>query len=272
MKMRPYCRDCLKKLAGQVVALSGGREGLLEACFRLVDEDFHCDRSPTVIANRLLKYVKEQTGVYDPYAEKKDREFETARAAAAALAPFFPDTLEGALRSSAFGNGGDFFLEHRYDTREFLFTGDVDKIARAVYISTDVLILGDNPGDFVFDQPLVRLLKKQGKHVFYAVKEHPVQNDMSMADVRRFRAAEMCPDIISTGTDEVGIRKEEMKGGIRRLWEKGALVMAKGMGNYETVSEFGREGTVVYIMKVKCESVAEALRRSVGEYIAILGG
>jgi damage-control phosphatase, subfamily I len=98
-----------------------------------------------------------------------------------------------------------------------------------------------------------------------------VQNDMSMADVAPLGAENMCEEIVSTGTDEVGIRREEMSGVVRACWEDGSLVIAKGMGNYETISEFDRERPVIYIMNVKCNSVAEALGRKVGEYIAIAG-
>jgi uncharacterized protein with ATP-grasp and redox domains len=43
----------------------------------------------------------------------------------------------------------------------------MDKIGRQVYVSNGILILGDNPGDFVFDLALVNALKKMGKQVFY---------------------------------------------------------------------------------------------------------
>jgi uncharacterized protein with ATP-grasp and redox domains len=148
----------------------------------------------------------------------------------------------------------------------------VAKIEDRVYISRKILILGDNIGDFVFDIPLVNLLKESGKEVFYAVKEHPVQNDLSMVDVRTFGMERMCADIISTGTDEVGIREEAMAGAVKGCWQDGSLIIAKGMGNYEAISEFDKDRPVVYVMKVKCRSVAGALGRTVGDYIAITGG
>ena len=101
---------------------------------------------------------------------------------------FFPATLHGALQSSAFGNGGDFFVEHSYDVASFALGGDVANVEARVYNSSKILVLGDNVGDFVFDLPLVKLLERQGKKVFYAVKARPVQNDMSMHDVERFGA------------------------------------------------------------------------------------
>lgn len=272
MKVKPFCRDCLKELAQRVVGLSGGDRAVLGSSFDLIDGLFAPERSPTSISNVVLKQIKEQTGVYDPFKEHKAAEFRQAVAARERLSPLFGNTLEGALRSAAFGNGGDFFIDHDYDMENFRLIGDVAKILDRVYISRKILILGDNIGDFVFDMPLVGLLKESGKEVFYAVKEHPVQNDLSMADVRAFGMEQMCGDIISTGTDEVGIREEQMAGAVKACWQDGSLVIAKGMGNYETISEFDSDRPVVYVMRAKCRSVAEALGRAVGDYIAITGG
>ena len=180
----------LKDLARQAVALSHGDEALLTSCCRLVDALFDSTRCPTFISNRLLKYVKKQTGAYDPYAERK-ASTSGKRGCRGAGADLFPDTLEGLFQLSAFGNGGDFFLEQSYNPDHFEFDGDMAKIAHQVYISSKILILGDNPGDFVFDQPLMGRLRQMGKQVFYAVKEHPVQNDMSLIDVARFGAGQM---------------------------------------------------------------------------------
>ena len=50
------------------------------------------------------------------------------------------------------------------------------------------------------------------------------------------------------------------------------MIIAKGMGNYESISEFDRERPVVYVMKVKCRTVAEAWDKGSATYIAIAGG
>ena len=135
-----------------------------------------------------------------------------------------------------------------------------------------MLIFSDNVGEIFFDMKLIEFLEKSGKIVYYAAKEHPVQNDLSMADVIRFDLRKMFANILSTGTDEVGIRREEMKGKIKDLWEGNGIVIAKGMGNYETISEYHAERPVIHIMKVKCPTVGDALRKEVGIHIAILLG
>ncbi len=201
MKASSHCKDCLKDLARRVVALSDGSKGLVASAFHLIEAFFDPERSPTEVSNRLLRYIKAETGVYDPFAERKETEFRQALAASARLKDFFPDTLEGALAASAFGNGGDFFTEHAYDPAHMEFEGDVAKIERQVYINSKIMVLGDNPGDLVFDLPLLRLLRREGKEVYYAVKEHPVQNDMSLADAARLGAHDLWDAIISAGTE-----------------------------------------------------------------------
>ena len=104
-----------------------------------------------------------ETGVYDAYGERKAVEFRRACGGSGAVEGFFPIPFEGALRSSAFGNGGDFFVDHAYNPDLFFFGGDVAKIEHQVYISEKILILGDNPGDFLFDLPLVNRFEKKGE-------------------------------------------------------------------------------------------------------------
>ncbi len=115
MKARSYCKDCLKDLARRVVALSGGNEALVASAFHLVEDPFRPRSEPYGGVEPPPQIRKEETGVYDPFAERKETEFRQALAASARLKGFFPDTLEGALVASAFGNGGDFFTEHAYD-------------------------------------------------------------------------------------------------------------------------------------------------------------
>jgi damage-control phosphatase, subfamily I len=272
VKVRDYCRGCLEDLARRVVALSGGNEEILANALGLVADLFGPNRSPTAISNRLLKEVRQRSGVEDPFADLKKTEAEKATTAARRLKGAFPPTLEGALQSAAFGNGGDFFMEHDYHLEGYQFLCDVDKIAAQVYVSSKILILGDNLGDFVFDAPLVDLLAKMGKQVFYAIKERPVQNDMSLADLGLFNPRLMNGAIVSTGTDEVGLRREEMTGIVKECWEDGSCVIAKGMGNFESISEYDRERPVIYLMNVKCGSVAEAVGHKVGNYIGMAGG
>ena len=273
MKVNSCCLPCLKGLAEKTVTLSGGDKNLIDDCSRLIEKLWDTDTTPPVISNTLLKHIKRTTGVHDPYSAAKREEFKKAVKAVHELRNRFEDSLEGAIKLAALGNSLDFFIDGHYDLNNFKFVGAMDKIQEAIYIKgSDILILGDNTGDFIFDMPLVDYLERKGKKVYYAVRERPVQNDLSLEDVDRFGLKKMFARIVSTETDEVGMKKEDLKGITKALWESDAVVIAKGMGNFETISEFHDERPVIYIMKVKCPAVAHAVGQDVGTYIASLGG
>ncbi|OPX95611.1 MAG: hypothetical protein A4E58_02023 [Syntrophorhabdus sp. PtaB.Bin006] len=273
MKPMEHCYACLRGLADKAVTLSKGDDAVLSHSYSVIDDLWDDSRTPPEIANKLLGDIKGATGTYDPYVSIKDKEVEMARRAVTELGDAFPDTLEGLLMFSALGNSMDFFIDSGYDTTGFEFAAEVDTINTEIHSKgKDVLMFADNVGELLFDVGLIKYLEAQGKFVSYAVKEHPVQNDLSVPDVERFRFREVFPNIISTGSGEVGIRRELMRGRIKDMWEGDAIVIAKGMANYETISEYGDERTVIHIMKVKCPTVARAVGYSVGQYIAIIGG
>ena len=253
--------------------MSGDNGAVLEGSRSIIDDLYQPDRSPPEIANRFLRYIREATGVADPFATMKAAELERARVAALRFEQLFSPSLGGVLRFAALGNSLDFFADTGYDVKNFLFVADIAAIEEEVGRGQEeALILADNVGEFFFDLPLIRLLEERGKRVWYAVKERPVQNDLSMPDVEQWGLRSLFDNIVSTGTDEVGMRCEQLQGVVRELWESGAPVIAKGMGNYETISEFDGGRRVVHILKVKCASVAEALGRGHGEHTAFIGG
>jgi damage-control phosphatase, subfamily I len=273
MNVQDCCLPCLKGLAEKTVSLSGGNGNLISGCFHLIEQLWEPNATPPAISNTLLKYIKEKTGTLDPYKSIKTQEFEEATRAFQDIRPRFANTFKNAVQLSALGNSMDFFINGHYDLNNFNFVGTMDKIENTIYIKgKDVLMIGDNTGDFIFDMPLVEYLEKNGKQVYYAVREKPVQNDLSMEDVDRFRLHKTFGRIVSTGTDEVGMKKEDLRGTVKALWESDAVVIAKGMGNYETISEFHDERPVIYIMKAKCPAVAHSIGQDEGTYIALTGG
>jgi damage-control phosphatase, subfamily I len=274
MKAIEHCVDCLSGLAQKTLQLSYcNNRNTYSRCCTIIEKQFKDGKSPPGIANELLKYIKDITGFYDPFDFLKENELGKAKKAFEQMADIFSDSLEGAIKLSALGNSLDFFTDDSsgFDIEGFNFLGGVDKIENEIYIkSKDVLILGDNIGDFIFDMPLVHFLENMGKHVYYAVKEHPIQNDLSMPDVLKYDFWMQFDNIISTCTDEVGIRLEDMKGKVKDLWNTDAIIIAKGMGNYETISEYHTERPVIHIMKVKCPAVSQSVGYKEGAYIAKL--
>ncbi|MCX7966476.1 MAG: ARMT1-like domain-containing protein [Syntrophorhabdaceae bacterium] len=275
MKVTRHCKNCLMRLAENTCFLSHADKEVLYDCFRLIDETFDENVTPPYIANKIFSLIKEKTNVLDPYREKKDKELSIARKATQAYYDHFGKDLEGVLKFSALGNSTDTFL----DTVEsdFLklhkieFYAELEKIDEEINKQDrDVLFLGDNVFDFLFDMKLIRFLEDKGKKVFYAVKEAPIQNDLSMVDVFKYQFDRIFSNIISTGNDRVGIEKKDTRGRIKEFWDGDAIIIAKGMGNYETISEFKDGRKVIHIMKVKCSAVSEAISHPEGTYVALV--
>jgi damage-control phosphatase, subfamily I len=271
MKIQDTCRGCLQGLVRKTVTLSGGTQRLLDRALSHLDTYLNAAPSPTppAIANKLLFFIREQTGVWDPYATIKYREYKEAMHFLKQHEHWDIMSFGDLVRLSALGNSTDFFVGGSFSPGPVSLDGPLDVLEDAVRSRKDeILMLGDNMGDLLLDMPLVHFLEKLGHPVFYAVKEHPVQNDVSREDITHFGLNRMHHRIISTGVAHVGLAKEDMAGEIDRLWKGVGPVIAKGMGNFETLSEFDDERQVVYIMKVKCPAVASALDSSIGTYIA----
>jgi len=273
MKATDYCIECLKGLALNTIELSCGDLQLFKETESIIYSLYKHRETPPEIANTVLRHIKLSTGVYDPYFQKKAMEFEKAKQAFEVLKDIYRGSLEGALKLSALGNSLDYFIHYSdgFNPDNLNFQIDVDKIEEEIYIKgKEIVILGDNVGDFIFDTALVECLQDMGKQVYYVVKGHPVQNDLSWKDVEMFGFLNVNSNIISNGTDEVGMKKKHITGKIKELWESDAMVIAKGMGNYETISEYHGERPVIHIMKVKCPAVSKNLGHEIGTYLAIL--
>ncbi len=269
MKVKEPCRACLAGLIDKTALLSGADGRVKDSACGTLDSLYTPDATPPGIANCLLEHIRRATGVYDPYATIKYRELREAVSYIQNPRRARPVSLSDHIQFSALGNSTDFFTGGSFDPDTFVLKGDIDRIANVLDDGSDeVLILGDNMGDFIFDVPLARFLEGEGKTVYYAVKGHPVQNDISMEDINRHNLHGTYPFILSTQKANVGLAKTDIAGTIERLWKGGGPVIAKGMGNFETISEFDDERQVVYIMKVKCPAVADAVHSEVGTYIA----
>lgn len=239
----------------------------------LVEKLWHEDKTPPSISNEFLSHLQIKSGIRDPFASAKTDEFMHATLAYRKLRSMFSDTLAGFIQLSALGNSTDFFTNGRFDFDNFVFSADMAKIEKAIYTSDkDILMIGDNVSDLVFDRDLVDHLENKGKHVYYAVREGPVQNDLCLDDIENLGITIRPKNIVSTGAAHVGLTKEYMSDTVRKLWKGKGLVIAKGMGNFETISEFHHERPVIYIMKVKCLPVSRAIGEEAGTYIAKLGG
>ena len=79
-------------------------------------------------------------------------------------------------------------------------------------------------------------LRRQGWQVFYVVKAGPIQNDLTLADLEASGLRDALEPVVDTGARTVGLQLHEASPGFRELYETARLIVAKGMGRFETMS------------------------------------
>jgi hypothetical protein len=144
---------------------------------------------------------------------------------------------------------------------------DIDALERKLKKVKEVLYLADNAGEVYFDLPLLKFLSKRTK-VEYAVKIEPIQNDVTAEDLRATGLELPAEVVLGPGT--VGLYLDRASPEFRERFQQAGLVIAKGMGNYETLSELPQTGRFFYIFKAKCPPVARSLGVKPGKYVAML--
>jgi len=95
-----------------------------------------------------------------------------------------------------------------------------------------ILYLGDNAGETVFDRVLIETLDRP---VTYAVKAAPILNDATREDAIS-AGLDQIMEIIDNGSDAPGTLLDDCSSTFRERFEKADLIIAKGQGNYESLS------------------------------------
>ena len=113
---------------------------------------------------------------------------------------------------------------------------------------------------------MIGRLKKMGKRIVVGSKSEPVLNDVTVRELEAMSDV----DVIATG-DVVGTALDSLSDRARSLLlDPGWLILSKGMGNYETISEYEKmlAGRLIYLMRAKCEPVAAAVGVPRGSLVA----
>jgi damage-control phosphatase, subfamily I len=276
MAIRPECHPCLERLVGLAVDLAASdpqvQRQALEAARRRLDQEFVPSAIPAVIANRLLHLIHRLSGNFNPWAGRKAAATDWAGRMHQRLAPAYGGDLESLLRLAVAGNAMDFFRGEAEVAREML-----GKVDFAVNATSDfrqelagppglLLYLADNAGEQFFDRPLVLALRRRGWRVLYVVKGGPIQNDLTREDLELSALGDALEPVVDTGARTVGLELQEVSPGFRELYETAAIIVAKGMGHFETMSHLG-DPRVWFLLQAKCPPVAQALGVEVNAFV-----
>ena len=278
MKVSLECYDCLGRLICQAARLATGdellRQKAVEKARDVLDQEFSGEQISIAIATKLHKVIREITGNPDPYRIVKEDELTVAKELFSKVRGQYKDTISDSIKLAAVANAIDFFrsLDAVAEDmkRPMKFTiDDSQQFEAKLKKASKVLYLADNVGEIYFDLPLVKRMR-QLVDVKYVVKPSPVQNDATVEDVKEAGLEGEFVVVITTGVASPGVILDWASEQFREEFEAADLVLAKGMGHYESLSELPGQGKVFYCLMAKCRPVANSLGIPLNSYVAML--
>lgn len=276
MKATKECYPCLGQLVRQAAELATEDPRLrikaIEEGQRLLDREFSTDKTSIAVATLLHRLVSAVTGNADPYRRMKEAEVSLAQLLCQGWEADLEANLRSCLTLAVRGNVIDFFedletiKEDIARPVEFAIDNTVE-LERKLEAAQSILYLADNAGEVFFDLPLVTRLRDVAS-VTFVVKESPVQDDITLSDLERFGLVNKLPRVITTGTDTPGVDMTIASAQFKTEFKAADLVLAKGMGYWETLTELPAQGKVFYLLRAKCQPVANSLGVTLNSYVA----
>ncbi|MFX1518099.1 MAG: ARMT1-like domain-containing protein, partial [Promethearchaeota archaeon] len=131
-----------------------------------------------------------------------------------------------------------------------------------------ILYLTDNAGEVIFDAYVIDILLQLNLKITVAGKSKPILNDATLVDLQDLWTelnTEKSPNILSIGTNSVGLLLDEISDEFQEILRKSDLIIAKGMGHFETLPEYDWNQSVWCLFHSKCEPVASEANSLVGK-------
>jgi hypothetical protein len=279
VRISTECYDCLQKLAVQASNNGTQDQHLRDEARKKAEELLHEKLKPgsisIVVASAMHMVIRKVTGNPDPYRLTKDIEIEESRILFDLIKGSYHEDFQDYLKLAALGNAIDFFKPIEDVKKEIMenklsfIIDDSALLEGRVKKSGFILYLADNAGEVFFDIPLLGLMRKSAR-VVYVVKESPVQNDVTVEEIRRAGLEKQVGEIMTTGTATPGIDFSQASDSFKKAFQTADFVFAKGMGYYETLEELPAEGRIFFCLKAKCGPVAESLKVPLDSYVAQL--
>ena len=276
MKVGSECGYCLMHRGHKIIQRSTNDEKkrveAMTELLQMLGERYEPNAVPSFIGAERCRVIKDSTGCDDPYADLKTKSNTLAMEILPQMAEYVDKQPEAnrlytALKVACIGNIIEFDVPgHSADIEEALkdlgegfYIDDTEKLRRLLKPGRRVLILTDNAGEIAFDRLVVRELQRMGCVVTIAVKAGPSLNDALMEDAEAVGMADEADNVITTGADSIGINLTETSEEFTTHFYGSDVIIAKGMANWETLTEVPAPCPLMYLLRTKCEPVARTI-------------
>ncbi|RLI06449.1 hypothetical protein DRO24_04925 [Candidatus Bathyarchaeota archaeon] len=277
MKVKARCGYCLLHRGYKEILRATEDEVLrlkvMRELLRLLGRLLTPEAVPAWVGTERDRLIRRMTGCPDPYKGEKRRANELALKLLPRVERIIEeaepgDRLREVCRIACLGNIIEYDVPgHSHDIEEALdrlrgerlYVDDTDRFRKLIRPGLRVLLLTDNAGEIAFDKLLVRELRMHGCHVTVAVKGGPCLNDATLEDAEAVGMTQEADRVITTGVDAVGINLSESSEEFREAFHSADVIVSKGMANWETLTEYEAPAPILFLLRAKCEPVADSL-------------
>lgn len=275
MEMDPQCVPCLiRRVLFESEQMGGGRSvDAVCSASRTLGRLFRPGVCSATVATQVHREVYDLLGTKDPYERLKRKSNKVALGLFPEAERFVresEDALRDAFLCAVVGNVLDFGISTGYDeptklksefknlVREGLRHDDTGKIKRMLAKSDRVVYLADNCGEIILDRLALIELRKFEIDLTVVVKEEPILTDATLKDIKGLGIEKIADHVAEAPGFAVGIDLDSLGGWFGKLLRDADLIVAKGMANFESLSETDI-APVSYLLRTKCEPVSKAM-------------
>lgn len=279
MKVYIDCMPCFIRQALESAKLVTDDEMVQEQVVRhvlMMAANLDMSKTPPEISQQIHRLIRKMTINNDPYYKAKQKFNKLALRMLGELEENIrasENPLETAIRLAIAGNIIDLGVKTSLaeadveDVIKNCLNADFDNsqiedFKKSIKNAEKILYLTDNAGEIVFDRVLIEQLPLE--KVTAAVRGKPIINDATMEDAE-FAGLTKIVKVIDNGTDAPGTVLESCSEEFKQCFENADLIIAKGQGNYETLSDSDKN--IFFILKAKCPVVARDLDCEIGRMI-----
>lgn len=275
MQLTPDCVPCLlKRVIFQARLLGNGCETeAVGAALKAYAREYAPGRNSAEVATEVHRAAYAVMKA-DPYRQMKLDSDEIAGRYLQRVTEYVEssdDPFSAAVRVAVIGNIMDFGTPfaisgpEQFDSRfqsmldQGIGSDDTPRFRELLKGCRKVLYFFDNCGESQFDRLLIRQIRRMGIHVTGVVRGEAILNDVTMEDALRIGLDKELDGIVTTGGFMVGTVLSKAGDDLKEELSGADLIIAKGMANYESLSDQDAGMPKVHILRTKCSAVARSL-------------
>ncbi len=308
MKPRPACLPCILHQTFRVTREASNddwtqRKVLNDVMKGLGETDWN--RSPAEILSDAIGKARETFRVADPFAARRaevQKELASLAAEVRERVAAADDRFAMAVAAAAAANVVDELILRPIDIPagidDGFALGRIDQLRDAVQSAHRILYLIDNAGEALFDALVIEQLREAGKKVRIVVRGGGLLHDANLDDLAQagllppepdpddpaaspaalssddglplVADPNALPEVIALPPGTLGTPLPPQHKQLKEAIAEADLVIAKGSANYETfTAKQAKVPTVVYLLRAKCEPVAQSLGVPVGSLVLL---